>query len=98
MPGVDSAFVIDLPGKRHSRTFQSADLMGAHFAPASPGYGHAGEHISGTGVVVPADSAPAHIVIVPDQELQIQLDKWGLTERRKQAEDNYRGTVPGVTR
>lgn len=80
VPGADSLFVIDLPGERAGRAFQSADLIGAHFEPVKTEGGHAVEHVSGTGVVVPAGSAPAHVVITPDQVLYDRLVEWGLQD------------------
>ncbi|MFF5288140.1 hypothetical protein [Paractinoplanes globisporus] len=87
--GVDSLFVIDLPGKKRDRGFRSADLMGAHFEPAKPEGGAAGEHVSETGVVVPADSAPSHIVITPDRVFMEWLDRWGLRRQRVRLEDEF---------
>jgi hypothetical protein len=93
--GVDSMFVLDLPGRKSGRGFQSADLIGAHFEPAKPAGGAAGEHVSATGVVVPADSAPSHLVVTPDPVLQRLLDSWGLRPQRVRLFDEYKKAVLG---
>jgi hypothetical protein len=80
---VDSVFSIDLPGsKKTDRAFGSADLIGAHFEPAKVSGGKAGEHVSGTGVVVPSGSAPAHLVVTPDPVLRQLLEGWGFDRNR----------------
>ena len=61
----------------------SADLVHADFEPApGPAAGHGAEHLTQTGVVVPAGSAPAHIYIVPDATFTRLLDAWGLAAVR----------------
>ena len=80
---VDSLFSIDLPGQETGRPFQLGDTVHADFEPAQPGTGHGAEHVSETGVVVPAGSAPAHIWVVPDAAFKAWLDAWGKIGQRR---------------
>lgn len=80
---VDSIFSVDLPGVVSGRPFQINDLMHADFEPAQPGgMGHGAQHVTETGVVVPAGSSPAHIWIKPDAAFGSYLDGWGLRAHR----------------
>jgi hypothetical protein len=78
----DSLFSIDLPGKLEGRPFQIGDMVHADLEPAKAGGGHAVEHLTETGVVVPAGSAPAHIWIVPDAAFATFVDALGLAAQR----------------
>lgn len=79
---VDSLFSIDLPGVVGGRPFQLGDLVHADLEPLKAAGGHATEHVTETGVVVPAGSAPAHIWIRPDGTFRQLLDAWGLRPQR----------------
>jgi hypothetical protein len=80
---VDSLFSMDLPGEEEARPFQLGDMVHADFEPAQPGTGHGAEHVTETGVVVPAGSAPAHVWVIPDASFKARLDGWGKIEQRK---------------
>jgi hypothetical protein len=74
---------MDLPGEEEARPFQLGDMVHADFEPAQPGTGHGAEHVTETGVVVPAGSAPAHVWVIPDASFKARLDGWGKIEQRK---------------
>ena len=78
----DSLFSIDLPGKVAGRPFQLGDMVHADFEPLKASGGHQTEHVTETGVVVPAGSAPAHIYIVPDAAFARFVDGLGLAAQR----------------